>query len=378
MKTLFSPTSTTAGLIRLDATSMKALLPLEIGQVLKGKVLEVIDGRQAILQVKESVFKVESRIPLREGMEGRFEVTALRPHILLKLLPGEEEMLSSEAKRGLASLLTALPSEALSQRLHQIWEWAREKGPPQIRATIERLWQLGTSISPGPSGLIGPEQIERWIAGSGLFFGVLFGEVVKEGKLNRNEERWPRDLKGLLMRLKGQLLHERKGLEASALGPRELEELLEGVDLLLQRIEAYQQLSAASFQTGGKLFLLLPLWMDGFLRFVDLQVSLHRRQDPQPSEGEGRTIQFLLHLPEWGKVSIEVQTIGRRLLGRCLFSQEDVATFFRENLPDLLERLVGLGFQPEIEVTTQRAEKILENFLAEIKGGERPFLDLIV
>lgn len=365
-------------LIRLDLSSVKDLLSLEVGQILKGKVLGVIDDRHAVLQLKGHDIPVESQIPLQSGMVGTFKVTSLLPQITLKFLP-EEGMGGLEIGKGLKALLMADAVEGnFLERLSHLWTLARERVPPSLRETMDRLMGLWTFPSLSGSLAVQSGLMERMILQSGLFFEHLLRGIIEDGRSDQFEARLNGDLKGLLLKLKGQLIAERTSSQFRSHWPNELEELLKGIDHLLKRIEGYQQLSASS--TSGleeKAFLFLPVWVNEQLQFIDLCLSLPRSR-PEGVEGRGISMLFLLHLPEWGRMSIEVRLIGKRLYGQFFFSMEEVALFFNHARTELQEGLARLGFQPEIRIATRTSEKILDHFLTEIKGEERSFLDLLV
>ncbi len=378
MKEIHFSSVSSPDLVRLDLSSLKGLLSLEVGQILRGKVLGVIDDRHAVLQLKGHDIPVESQVPLQSGMEGTFKVISLHPQIILKFLP-EEGMVGLEIGKGLKALLMADAfGEDFSERLSHLWTLAREKMPPPLRETMDRLMGLWTFPSLSGSSLIDPGPMERMVLQSGLFFEHLLKRIIKDGHLDRLEEGLNSDAKGLLLRLKSQLIAEKTHSQPQRLWPDQLEQLLKGIDHLLKRIESYQQLSVSS--TSGmeeKAFLFLPIWVNERLQFVDLCLSLPRFR-PEEVQGRGISMLFLLHLPEWGRMSIEVRLIGKRLYGQFFFSGEEVALFFNHVLLELQESLTRLGFQPEIRVATRSSEKILEHFVSEMKGEERFLLDLLV
>ncbi len=376
LKETHFPSVSSPDLIRLDLSSIKGLLSLEVGQILKGKVIGVIDDRHAVLRLKGHDIPVESQIPLQSGKEGTFKVISLHPQIILKFL-SEEEMV------GIGKGLKALPMadalrEDFLEGLSPLWTLAREGISPPLRETMDRLMGLWTFLSLSGSSVIDPGTIERMVLQSGLFFERLLRRIIQDGRLDELEERLNRDVKGLLLKLKSQLIAEKAHSEPQRLWPNELEQLLKGIDHLLKRIESYQQLSASTISgTEEKAFLFLPIWINERLQFIDLCLSLPRFR-PEEVQNRGISMLFLLHLPEWGKMSIEVRLIGKRLYGQFSFSGEEVALFFNQVLLELRESLRRLGFQPEIQVATRSSEKMLEHFLSEMKGEERSLLDLLV
>jgi len=87
---------------------------------------------------------------------------------------------------------------------------------------------------------------------------------------------------------------------------------------------------------------------------------------------------FLLHMPEWGRMSIEVRWTGKKLYGRFLFSRDEVTSFFNRELYELQKGLLRLGFPSEMHASTQAPEKIVEHFTSAAKGKEKSLLNLVV
>lgn len=84
---------------------------------------------------------------------------------------------------------------------------------------------------------------------------------------------------------------------------------------------------------------------------------------------------FILDLPEWGRMSIEVKMAGKRIYCRFYLPTEEVKSFFGSFLDQVQERLVRLGFQPQVAVSARATEKIAEFFLNEVRGGSKSILD---
>lgn len=340
--------------------------------------METMDSRHAVIRMEGHDLSVESRVPLKRGMEGFFKVKTVYPQIVLKLLQEEEMSLLETERRLIAFLMTDPSLTDLSERVSLLWKIGREGGIPAVRETMNRLLSLWTSFSSSQSSAIDPRQIAKMIAQSGLFFEHRLRRLIETHSQSRFEEVLGRDVKGLLVRLKGQLESSLPVVHASASGPSMSEELLESVNHLLRRIEGYQLLHSSSTEgIQEKMFLLLPFWVQERLQLVDLHLSLPQsgsdRLDP-----EGMSMLFLLHLPEWGRMSIEVRMTGKRLYGRFFFSSDEVTAFFSGAIHELQKRLLQLGFHPEIRVSTQASDKIVELFLNEMKGSHRSLLNLVV
>lgn len=378
MEKIHFPFLTSSDSIRLGPSSGKDPPSFHLGQVLRGKVIEVTDLHHAVIRMEGHDFSVESRIPLKRGMEGFFQVKTVSPQIILKLLQ-PDEMSLLEAERRLMAFLTTDPSlKDLSERVSLLWKTGREEIAPVVRETMDRLLSLWTSFSPSRSSAIDHGQIQKMIEQSGLFFEHRLGKLIEMGRENQFGRVLSGDVKGLLMQLKGQLESSSPAVHSSSARSFMGGELLESVNHLLRSIESAQLLHSPSL-TGieGKLFLLIPFWIQERLQLVDLHLSLPQAGSER-SESGGMSMLFLLHLPEWGRMSIEVRLRGKRLLGRFFFSSEEVTAFFSGAIVELQKRFLQLGFQPEIRVSTQTPEKIVELFLNEMKGSDSSLLNLVV
>lgn len=377
MKEIQFPFLTSFDLVRLDSPSGKDLPSFHIGGVLRGKVIEAIDDRHAVIRMEGHDLSVESRVPLGRGMEGLFEIKAVYPQIVLKLLQPEETSLL-EAQRWLKAFLMTDPSMGdLSERLSLLWKTGRQEMAPAVRETMDRLLSLWSSFSPSLSFTIDPGQIKEMITRSGLFFEHQLGQLIETRSRGRFEAALGRDVKGLLARLKAQLETSSLAVQTSGPGSAMREELLDGVHHLLRKIEGCQLLHSSSAGIQEKIFLLLPFWIQERLQLVDLHLSLPQSGSDR-SDPEGMSMLFLLHLPEWGKMSIEVRMTGKNLYGRFFFSSDEAASFFSGALNELQRRLHHLGFQSEMLVSTRTPEKIVEIFLSEMKGNNRSLLNLVV
>lgn len=374
MKAIHFPNMPSPPLIRLLSPAGKDLLSLQVGQVLQGKVLEVMEDGHAVLRLGAYDFSVESRIPLQKDMEGEFQVASLTPQIVLKLLPKGDHRLDGIEKKVIFSLRTDPWMENLSETLSSLLAQERVGPFSPVRDILDHLFKLWTSFSPSPSFKFDPEQISKMILQSGLFFENRLRRVVESDDPKIMEKVVHRDLKGILLKLKAEI----KALDSPSEPIQKLKEVEEGIDLLLGKIESHQQLTSAYVRgMEEKISLLLPFWMEGRLQLVDLLLSLPPRER-ESSERSGFSMLFLLHFLDWGRMSIEVQLMGKRLYGQFFFSSDRVASFFKHELDHLQRGLCQLGFEAEMRVSTRASEKILEQFISEVKGTHRSLLNLLV
>lgn len=374
MKAIHFPDGSSPPLIRLLPPTGKDFLSLQVGQVLKGEILEVMEDGHAVLRLGGYDVSVESRIPLQKNMEGTFQVTSLSPQIILKLLPTGGNRLEGIEKKIIFSLRTDPLMENLSKTLSALLT-SGSVGPfHPLRETLEHLLKLWATFSPSSSFQFEPEQIAKMILQSGLFFENRLRRMIEPDNSKILKEVVHGDLKGILLKLKAEI----KAFDSLPEPAPTLKEVQEGIDLLLGKIESSQQLNS-SYMEGmeEKFSLLLPLCVEGRFQFIDLLLSLSS-QEPGPSQKKGVSMLFLLHFLEWGRMSIEVQLMGKRLYGQFYCALDEVASFLNRGLPDLQKALSQLGFQPEIHVSTRASEKILEQFIIEVKGDQRSLINFLV
>ena len=378
MEKIHFPSLQIQDLIRLDPSSEKDRPVFYIGQILRGKVIETMDARHAWIRMEGRNFYVESRIPLEQGREGTFEVKAVFPQVLLRWLTPQEENLQGMQKWLHAFQLTDLSVGDLPEKLSILLQPGKEAVPLSVRETIERLLNLWHSFAPSASFHFDPRQIAEWFKRSGIFFEHLLGTWIESQTQTQLEKVLEGDVKGMVARLKAQLEELSMPTRTSSPSSSLQGDILKGLDELLRRIDGYQILHTAfRDRADERLFILLPLWVQNQLQFVDLQLSLSA-SGSNPDDPRAISLLFLLHLLEWGKVSIEVKMVGKRFYARFLFVSEEVASFFRTGMDELQRRLLHLGFHPEIQVATQTPEQMIEHFMGEMKGDGSPLFDVVI
>ena len=356
-------------MIHLKSSFQEDLSFFRIGEVLEGKVVKQIDDHHVLIQMRDHDFLAESHLPLQPDMKGHFRVEAADPQVILRLIPeGEREDLSI-ASWAIKFLAGNSSLKNLSKALESLWAMKPEEIPPPVRNTVEQLRTLLHGFSLQEPFSLGPEDLQKFVNQSGLFFEHQLGRLVESHEKDRFDQVVMKDLKGLAIRLRSQL----RSLLSSGNSPGKhlatLKELVRGLDRLLDKIEGYQILNLHSSDPQEKIFLLLPLWFQNHLQFVEMNLS-QQASGRDLSESEEISILFLLHLPEWGEVSIEVKVRGTGLY--CLFKVTDpeVSTFLNQAFPDLERALNRIGFQVQVGISVEDPEKIPQSFVSEQMESE--------
>jgi hypothetical protein len=342
----------------------------------------VIDDHHAMIQLKGNDLLVRSQIPLSKGMEGYFRVEATSPQVILKFIP-EGEMPGEERVEQQIDLLLKryLPfdfsKEDLFEQLSKLWGMKGEMIPLGMQSTMDRLRSLLQGFSIGEPFSLDPEHLREIVTQGGLFFERKLRDLIETQTEDQYDQIVRGDMKGLLMELRSQL----KSLMSLGIHQEEaslpLKEIMGNLDQLLRKIEGYQILNLNASNHPGKVFLLIPLWFQNNLQLVEMNLSLPRPDGDRSSSGE-HAIFFLLHLPDWGRVSIEANMKGKGLYCRFTVSDPEVSTFLNDAFPELRARLNRIGFQPHLAVSIESPEKMVQTWLGELEERREAWLNIVV
>ena len=364
--------------LSLEPSSGEWSALFEMGEVIEGRMIEWIDDHHAVLQLNGQDHSVQSQFLLPQNLEGRFQVEATWPQVVLKWIPEEEEKyaLSGPQQR------QYLPNEGgnalmvdLGKALSELAEMGNGALPFPVQTSLKDLLALLEHFSISPS--LTPEQTEEMVLRSGLFFEGRLKALVESRLKDQEGPLITGDVKGLMIKLKSQL-----GVLSSS-GSISKEDLAiiqgseKGLEEILRKMEGYQFVNLPSPDSDGKYFLLLPIWFQNGLRFVEMALSLPRRDSEGKRRG-GISILFLLDLPEWGKISIAVSVKEKVLYCHFTVPDQQVSDFLGRYVSELSARLVRLGFDPQLGVSVDSPEEMTRTFLEEIGGNRDPLLNCVV
>jgi hypothetical protein len=76
-------------------------------------------------------------------------------------------------------------------------------------------------------------------------------------------------------------------------------------------------------------------------------------------------------------LTLEARMKGENLYGLFKVSDPGVASFLEENLTGLKERLSGLGFDPQLNVSVETPEESSRNLLSEM-GAVNSLLNIVI
>lgn len=348
-----------------------------LGEVLKGTVIQPIDDQHAVMRFKGHDLLVETHLALPEKMEGYFKVEANHPQVILKPLwqeDGEESLMRSWVKR----YLTLDPSsENLVEKLSPLLMSKTGSFSPLTRETAEHLFSLLKGFSMDQPHSLDSNRLKEIFLRSGLFFESQLGELIEAEKEGHIDQMVEKDLKGLLMKLRNQLNASSLTKEPLREELPFLKEIVKSLEQVVQRIEGFQVFNLNPFNPLGKIFLLLPVWFQSQFQFVEMELSLPPHESDRFEEGS-LSILFLLQMPEWERVVIEVTLREKVLFCRFTISHPEAAQFLHQAFPDLVLRLKQIGLEAHLSVAIEDIEKIPLSLLHEMKGEIESLLNIMV
>lgn len=345
------------------------------GEVATGKVIGQIDARHVVLRFKGQNLLVETTIPLAEQEEKYFRIEATSPQVILKLLP-EGVGRDSPADWLKKYLSHDVPSEDLAQKLSGFWKTDAETFPSGIRETVREFLKLLHTFSLEHLSQ-NPVALQEAMVRSGLFFENKLKQYV-EGDLKATVASLLKgDLKGLLLKLSSQL-NSFSGPKDIHSGEQSLiEGLGKGIDQFVKKIELFQLLNLVQSDPQEKIFLFLPLCFANHPQFLELNISLPREGSKGREDGTF-SILFLLHLPQLGRMNIEVKIKGKSLY--CLFKVTDpeVSKFMDPFLSDLKTRLDSLGCESHLQLSTEPLTQASSSLISEVGEDLNSLLSIVV
>ena len=345
-----------------------------LGEVLEGRVIKQIDDRHAVVQFNGHDLLVESDLSLPNEMRGSFRVEATHPCVILKLLP-EEGAIDPSIHPWFKSLSS---SNLRMDHLFETLSFLRgDTLPPQVRDTVEQLVTLLGLFSTDPSASLDPKQIQRIVTQSGLFFENRVKGLIETHKEDQIDQLVTEDLKGLVMKLRAQLSSLSPLKNHPDHHPIPVLDFEKDLEQILQGIKGHQIINIHSSDHPWRIFFLLPLWVQNDFQFIEMSLSLSHPEAGRSDSG-GISLLFLLRMPEWGRLCVEVRMRGKGIYCRFVVSDPEVSAFLDKGFPELLEKLNGMGFQPHLSLSVETDEGMVQDWFGEMEREGASLLDLIV
>jgi hypothetical protein len=357
------------------ARSVEKIPLFRSGDLVQGRVLQQLDSHHFSLQLGSRTLAVESNVPLPLSADLSFRVEETGPRTLLKLVPpesAEEQKMASFLKKALSA---DIPLDQLAGKLSDL-----EKGPwsfPGEKESWKQFLHLLRQFTLSELTARGPELLPKLFSQSGFFWENKIRQWIEGGRKEAPDHLVEEDLKGLGLKLLSHL----QGLSVSSdSDPQEflkMESLKKTLEFFLQKIELHQVLNLRPSDSSDRFYLFLPFWVGNQPQFVEFNLSLPRKSSPRGG-GNGFSVLFLLSLPEFGQVRIEVRIQEKALFCRFMVSAEEISEFLQQRIPLLQEGLEKLGFQASIQMTAGPGEKDKDSLLQEMDGESQTLLSIVI
>jgi hypothetical protein len=343
--------------------------------MVRGTVIDQVDPLHTLIWIKGQEILVENRgVSLTKDGEFIFQVEETHPQVVLKIIP-DQSLPGKEIESFLPKYLSSdLPLEDLAEKLAGLWKISAETLDPEVQDTLAQLFSRLNLSSSLPLPL-DPVDFQKIVAESGLFWEAKLKHLI-EGRVKDSSGFLPEgDLKGLLLKLKSQL--NSLIMQNQISKPPAIEELVKGLGQFVDKIELYQLLNLNQTDPQEGVLLFFPLWMQNNLQFVELNFSFPR-QDRKATGKEGLSILFLLHLPDWGRMRIEVRVKGKGLYCSFLVSDPEVKKVLKQAFPELSQSLKQAGFEPLLQVSVESSERIGQSLVPDMKKWADSLLNIVV
>ncbi len=339
-------------------------------------MVQQIDPGHFLLRLRGQDLPVESHVPLPPGVELQFRVEEVEPKVILKLLPSEgqeEQKIYSVLKRYLAGDVRL---ENLAEKLSVLGKGGSQGIPPSIQESFKQFLTLLYQSSPSVFFSADPGGVQKLIEQSGFFWESKVKNWI-EGGGRDPQQMIQGDLKGMGTEILAQLKGLKEPSHGEAVDHLQIEELKQGLEPFLQKIELYQLLNLQSPDGPDRFYLFLPFWLGSHLQFVELNLSFPRKK-PAPGEREELSVLFLLKFPTLGKVRIEVQIKEKNLFCRLMVSDSQVSGFLSQALANLNGRLQQMGYHPQIQLSVEPVEKLNETSVSNLEVGSQALFNIII
>lgn len=317
-------------------------------EIIKGKVLKVLDSETAILLINGRKYTADTRITLKAGDLLEMKVKELSTVPVLRPVGIRH-----------AEPVAANISVVLSALKENLWKSVFEKinaGGSSI--TGKALWDQITKDLPGKLLNEGrPESLCKMMENSGIFWEAKLKNVTGQKSIDSDQIRQliDSDLKGLLSRL----ISETKGEEPDALR-------------LLSAMKNMQILDRLGYEQDRKIFLPLPVLLpDGHFIIIQLllRFPLKEKEADENSAADKRplNISVLLELSKLGPIRADFTIKGKRVEGVFKTSVRETLKLVENGIPAFVKTLEEKGFSIQrIGCALKKPEIVTQPLLLEI------------
>ena len=333
-------------------TGEKLSASCTVGQLLEGKVEKVLSGQHFLINFKGFRVVAESTVPLNAGQSVQVKVAQTSPQVILNLV-----MDGIEEQKALTFLRANLPSSTswadivaklgkvlTGEKLYQL-DLAVDKG------VLEKVVSSLASLSVNKDVADNPEILKQLVDRSGLSYeSKLKDALLSNTGLSKNLDALvEKDLKGLLLRL-SQDLEQVPGVmnkDGKVQVNPTLNNLLEVVNSSIEKIETSQLVNYLTSRNDQQVVLQIPVVLPEGIKTAELYIRSGGKRGKKGKSAEDCHIVFLLTMRNLGNLRIDTQVTEKKMKCAIQVDNREIAGFVERNLPELSQRLSGLGYRVE-------------------------------
>lgn len=299
---------------------------LKTDDVVEGKVLRNLTGNKVLISVSGKLFEANAQTTLQENETHRFQVLAVRPQIVLKVLDVYSSTLPSALQLWAGS--RAMP-EQFARALKELLHLQNFSQPSHdVKEVFEALRLLISESVYDPLKADG-RLLAQSLFSRGIFFENKLSRHFLDPKESDLAKLLERDLKGLILYLMKQLKEE---------GPEDKQNLMGKLQEALDFIERDQRLNLSSLREGFGWCWFLPEWDEESCGKTEIY---GRREN---DEGSFRLC-MRLDLTHLGETEVNVLFADSSLNIRILMKEAEGLKLVEENLDILKSALKDAGLK---------------------------------
>jgi hypothetical protein len=314
-------------------------LSLKEGEVVRGKVEDLITDTTALIRLKNKVIEVETKVPFRKGDEILVRVESRGSEIRLRLIDAGNEK-PDAVKVKMAAAMGNLKGERLTAEEFRLLKILLGKFPDAIKTHFPFLVSWDGLL--GEIDELSAASLRAGIEASGLFFETkmrLLLSMLEEGASSGQsvidfDGLIQGDLKGILLALKTCLKDGRflEYLKENNIGAGSI---ARAVDKMINNVEYFQFQS----KLNDSLHVFIPLIWD---KLKDGEIIF---KETKKNRSEERTISCMvnLDLAGTGKVSVQLLMNAGYIHGRIISENRDFLEMLRGNLQNLEDQFSTSG-----------------------------------
>lgn len=329
--------------LRTSSAHQVRSLDLAVGELLTADVLEARDGKQYLVSLKGSTLTADSEVLLKPGDRVVVRVDQQFPRVVLSLIevPPKTSLLQSDLLRWYRSNPGAL-RDMFSQAAEV---FSREKLGGLVRY-IERN-DVKDALKLVQSLFFQPEEIEEgaFLRDYAQNIGLLREGVLRKAVGDRGAPPTAeRSLKGVLMKIAGDLRNAETGTGSPARDEEGLRGFLDFLERSVKTVEALQVMNILCREREDGFIFQIPFLFPGGVKTGD--VFVRRNRNPGP-DGDIYDVVLFLDLDALGKIVVEAGMRGERIRCNIRCENEELSDFLSSALDELRESVHRAGYTME-------------------------------